>query len=122
MNYFVICTAWFSIAVFVVMAVYKFVKISSMPLQLRWELYPLDIEGRGKRRYGGSYMEEVDWVKKPRQRSVIREILATGRFFNMPLMPSGFVPWAAMQMPVGAFVTLGLLLGLSSLLTKEKAS
>ncbi len=52
----------------------------------------------------------------------IREILATGRFFNMPLMPSGFVPWAAMQMPVGAFVTLGLLLGLSSLLTKEKAN
>ena len=52
----------------------------------------------------------------------IREILATGRFFNISIMPSGFVPWAAMQMPVGAFVTLGLLLGLSSLLTKEKAS
>jgi electron transport complex protein RnfE len=52
----------------------------------------------------------------------IREILATGRFFNISVMPSGFVPWAAMQMPVGAFVTLGLLLGLSSLLTKEKAS
>jgi electron transport complex protein RnfE len=52
----------------------------------------------------------------------IREILATGRFFNISVMPSGFIPWAAMQMPVGAFVTLGLLLGLSSLLTKEKAS
>jgi electron transport complex protein RnfE len=52
----------------------------------------------------------------------IREILATGRFFSISVMPSGFVPWAAMQMPVGAFVTLGLLLGLSSFLTKEKAS
>lgn len=52
----------------------------------------------------------------------IREILATGRFFNISVMPSGFVPWMAMQMPVGAFVTLGLLLGLSSLLTAEKVN
>jgi electron transport complex protein RnfE len=50
----------------------------------------------------------------------IREILATGRIFEIPVMPAGFVPWAAMQMPVGAFVTLGLLLGLSSLLTSGK--
>ena len=52
----------------------------------------------------------------------IREILATGRFFNISVMPSGFIPWAAMQMPVGAFVTLGLLLGLTNVLTKEKAN
>lgn len=52
----------------------------------------------------------------------IREILATGRFFNISVMPGGFVPWMAMQMPVGAFVTLGLLLGLSSLLTAEKVN
>jgi electron transport complex protein RnfE len=52
----------------------------------------------------------------------IREILATGRIFEIPVMPAGFVPWAAMQMPVGAFVTLGLLLGLSSLLTSGKRS
>jgi hypothetical protein len=37
-------------------------------------------------------------------------------------MPVGFVPWAAMQMPVGAFVTLGLLLGLSNLLTAKKVN
>jgi electron transport complex protein RnfE len=52
----------------------------------------------------------------------IRELLATGKIFDMPLMPSGYVPLLALQMPVGAFVTLGLLLGLSSLLTKERAS
>ena len=52
----------------------------------------------------------------------IREILATGRFFDMRVMPAGFVPWAAMQMPVGAFVLLGLLLGLSSFLTAKRAS
>jgi Na+-translocating ferredoxin:NAD+ oxidoreductase subunit E len=42
----------------------------------------------------------------------IREILATGRFFDIRVMPDNFVPWLAMQMPVGAFVTLGLILGL----------
>jgi len=52
----------------------------------------------------------------------IREVLATGRFFGISVMPSGFVPWLAMQMPVGAFVTLGLLLGLSSMLTSKKRS
>ena len=52
----------------------------------------------------------------------IREVLASGRFFGISVMPSGFVPWLAMQMPVGAFVTLGLLLGLSSMLTSKKRS
>lgn len=52
----------------------------------------------------------------------IREILATGQIFEIPVMPAGFVPWAAMQMPVGAFVTLGLLLGLSNILTSGKRS
>jgi electron transport complex protein RnfE len=52
----------------------------------------------------------------------IREILATGRIFEIPVMPAGFVPWAAMQMPVGAFVTLGLLTGLSAMLTAGRRS
>jgi Na+-translocating ferredoxin:NAD+ oxidoreductase subunit E len=50
----------------------------------------------------------------------IREILAVGTFFNYQVMPKGFVPWAAMQMPVGAFVLLGLLLGLASLITAKR--
>jgi electron transport complex protein RnfE len=50
----------------------------------------------------------------------IREILATGCFFGVRVMPGGFVPWLAMQMPVGAFVTLGLILGLISAVTEKK--
>ncbi|MCX5636778.1 MAG: electron transport complex subunit RsxE [Planctomycetota bacterium] len=50
----------------------------------------------------------------------IREILAKGQFFGIQIMPGGFVPWLAMQMPVGAFVTLGLLLGLISAVTRKK--
>ncbi len=50
----------------------------------------------------------------------IREILATGNIAGIRVMPQAFVPWAAMQMPVGAFVTLGLLLGLFMALGSKK--
>ena len=47
----------------------------------------------------------------------IREILATGMVFEIPVMPDKFTPWAAMAMPVGAFLTLGLLLGLANVIS-----
>jgi electron transport complex protein RnfE len=50
----------------------------------------------------------------------IRELLSTGMIFEAKVMPDWFVPWAAMSMPVGAFITLGLLLGLVNKLTKGK--
>jgi electron transport complex protein RnfE len=50
----------------------------------------------------------------------IREILATGCLVGIRVMPTAFVPWLAMQMPVGAFITLGLLLGLANVLTGKK--
>ena len=49
----------------------------------------------------------------------IREVLSTGAVFEIPVMPSAFVPWAAMRMPIGAFVTLGLMLGLINYTTKK---
>jgi len=49
----------------------------------------------------------------------IRELLATGKVFEIQVMPNAFVPWAAMGMPVGAFITLGLLLGGVNLITKK---
>lgn len=53
--------------------------------------------------------------------SSIRELLATGHIFDILVMPKAFVPWLAMQMPVGAFVTLGLILGLINVLTRKRA-
>ena len=50
----------------------------------------------------------------------IRELLATGKLAEIPVMPSTFVPWAAMGMPVGAFVTLGLLLGAANMISKKR--
>jgi electron transport complex protein RnfE len=51
----------------------------------------------------------------------VREMLATGKIFELSVMPEAFVPWAAMSMPVGAFITLGLMLGLVNTITKKKA-
>lgn len=57
--------------------------------------------------------------------ATIRELLSTGRVFEMTLLPdvdSGgwFQPWAGMAMPVGAFITLGLMLAGVNLITKKK--
>ena len=51
----------------------------------------------------------------------VRELLSTGMIFEAKVMPDWFVPWAAMGMPVGAFITLGLLLSLVNRLSKKKA-
>ncbi len=56
----------------------------------------------------------------------LREILSTGAVFEIPILNlqsqgGWFVPWAAMSMPVGAFITLGLLLGLVNAVTKRQA-
>ncbi len=42
----------------------------------------------------------------------VREILGTGQFFGITLLGKGFPGWVLMIMPPGAFITLGLLLGL----------
>ncbi len=51
----------------------------------------------------------------------VRELLATGKIFELQVRPDAFVPWVAMSMPVGAFITLGLLLGLVNAVTRKQA-
>ena len=53
--------------------------------------------------------------------AAVRELLSTGKIFEAQLMPDAFVPWAALGMPVGAFLTLGLMLGLVNIITGKKA-
>lgn len=64
----------------------------------------------------------------------IREILSTGSLFGAQVLkvasdnwyassvlPDGFIPMFAFALPVGAFVTLGLLLGLVKIINKKMA-
>ncbi|MGB8226987.1 MAG: electron transport complex subunit RsxE [Sedimentisphaerales bacterium] len=53
--------------------------------------------------------------------AAIRELLAVGTVCDIPVMWKAFVPWAAMRMPVGAFITLGLMIGLVNALTGKKS-
>ena len=58
--------------------------------------------------------------------AAVREILATGHLFvtkNYPgiqVLPSSWPGWAVMQGPAGAFITLGVLMGLVNWLSKAK--
>jgi electron transport complex protein RnfE len=45
--------------------------------------------------------------------STIREILGAGTFFGFQVMGTWFKPWIIMILPAGAFLTLGILVGIA---------
>lgn len=61
------------LAVFVVGFVLRSVRLARLPVHLRWELAPIPHE-KGKGHYGGSYLEELDWWTKPREKSLVAEV------------------------------------------------
>lgn len=73
-----------SVLSFLSFSIIKAVKYATMPIHLRWELYPLAHEV--KRPWGGSYYEELDWWKKPRKKNLLGELKTIGKellFFTM---------------------------------------
>lgn len=75
MENFLFIIALASIIIMIIGIAVKFYRISKMPLNVRWEIYPLPHESEEKRKYGGSYMEEVDWQDKKPERHLMGEIL-----------------------------------------------
>lgn len=65
--------AWFAVGIFIFVGLYRMWRYASLPVFLRWELYPVPTEPR--HHYGGSYMEEVDFVRKPRHHTRIGGLL-----------------------------------------------
>ena len=61
------------LAVFLVAFVLRSVRLARFPVHLRWELSPVPHE-KGKGHYGGSYLEEVEWWNKPREKDHLAEI------------------------------------------------
>jgi electron transport complex protein RnfE len=51
--------------------------------------------------------------------SSIREVLGAGTFFGYQVLGPWFKPWIIMILPAGAFITLGILLGIA-LLVEQK--
>ncbi|MFI4910444.1 MAG: electron transport complex subunit RsxE [Sedimentisphaeraceae bacterium JB056] len=53
--------------------------------------------------------------------AAIREILSYGTLFGKMVMPDGFITLFAFALPVGAFVTLGLMLGVVNIINTKLA-
>jgi nitrate reductase gamma subunit len=68
--------AYLSVLTFVGLVVARVVKYATMPMHLRWELYPVahEIEYPS----GGSYFEDLDWWTKPRKLSLLEELKFMG--------------------------------------------
>ena len=70
---------WGSVLLFVGVSAGRILHWSRMPMNLRWEVYPVPNGSREKRRYGGSYMEEPDWARKRQARpSILAELVEMG--------------------------------------------
>ncbi|MGE5423633.1 MAG: respiratory nitrate reductase subunit gamma [Ignavibacteriales bacterium] len=63
-----------AVFLFIGLSAYKAVEYGRMPLHGRMELYPVPAE-KGRQQYGGSYMEEPEWWRKPRQVSKSSELI-----------------------------------------------
>ena len=51
----------------------------------------------------------------------IREILGSGTLLTIQILGDWFQPWLVMMLPPGAFITLGLLIGLSNWINARRA-
>ena len=52
----------------------------------------------------------------------VRELLGTGSIFGFMLLGAPFKPWLVMILPAGAFLTLGMALGLINYFTRQEAA
>ena len=52
--------------------------------------------------------------------AVVREILGTGGAFGIRILPAAWPNWGVMQGPAGAFITLGVLIGIVNWRTAKK--
>jgi len=74
MSLFVYLITYAGIVIFCAAVLKRIISYINNPMHVRWELYPVPHEGGGKAEYGGSYLEEVEWWKKPRETSKINEL------------------------------------------------
>lgn len=64
-----VCIAWFGLA-----TGYLVYRHMTLPVHVRWEIYPVQHEPAAKAAYGGSYMEELNWWEKKPARSLCNEL------------------------------------------------
>ena len=73
MGYYVL--SYLCLAVFFIATGYQIYRQMTMPVHVRWEIYPVQHETAARVAYGGSYMEEADWWEKKQKKSLLNEAL-----------------------------------------------
>jgi nitrate reductase gamma subunit len=68
-EHFMVGFGWLAALLFIGVSAFRILRIARLPLNVRWEVYPVPHEAKEKRRYGGSYMEEMDWATRKRTTS-----------------------------------------------------
>jgi len=66
--------SYICLAVLIAATAHRVCRQFTLPLHVRWEIYPVQHESAARAAYGGSYMEEVDWWEKKQERSLFNEI------------------------------------------------
>jgi nitrate reductase gamma subunit len=106
--------AYTSAVVFVVAFAAKLIKYFTMPMHVRWELYPVPHEGKA---WGGSFFEEVDHWKKERHKDhfaqyafMVPEILFIRALHedNRPLWYWSFPFHMGLYLSIGGLVFMGI--------------
>lgn len=62
------------ILMFLLVAAYRVYRQTTLPVHVRWEIYPVQHETTDKLAHGGSYMEELNWWEKKHRGSLFNEI------------------------------------------------
>jgi len=104
----------------------RFLMWRKMPLHLRWELYPVAHEGK-RAAHGGSYLEETDWWKKPREKSMWGElkVMVPEILFLAALREHNPSQWIrSFPFHFGLYLVIGctVLMGLTGLFGIESAA
>ena len=73
MSLIVYVVTYISVIIFLAAVVKRSLGYLNNPQHVRWEIYPVAHDAR-RASYGGSYLEEVDWWKKTREKSLIGEL------------------------------------------------
>ena len=98
--------------VFVVAFAVKLIKYATMPMHVRWELYPVPHEGKA---YGGSFYEDMDHWTKERHKNhmaqykfMVPEILFIRALYedNRPLWYWSFPFHMGLYLSIGGLVFL----------------
>ena len=73
MSLIVYVVTYLSVIIFLTAVVKRSLGYLNNPQHVRWEIYPVAHDAK-RASYGGSYLEDVDWWKKSREKSLMGEL------------------------------------------------